>query len=129
MKYLKQVTIIFAISFVAELLSALLPGKLPASVFGLILMFLLLYFKVLKVSQIKESVLFFIEIMPVIFIPAGVGLMAAWAQVEQNIVAIVTITVLSTISVIVVTGLTTQKIYEINMKKIKKQMLEERVEE
>ena len=42
MKYIKQLTIIFTVAFLGELLSAVLPLPVPASIYGiLILLFLL----------------------------------------------------------------------------------------
>ena len=71
MNYLIQFSVILGISFVAEILAALVPVPIPASIYGLVIMLLALIFKLIKVSQIRETVSFFMQIMPVIFIPAG----------------------------------------------------------
>ena len=42
MKYLKQFGIILALSFIGEFLNDLLPLPIPASIYGIILMFLCL---------------------------------------------------------------------------------------
>lgn len=39
MKYLKQIMIILGISFLAEMLSYDLPGNIPSSIYGLVIMF------------------------------------------------------------------------------------------
>ena len=78
MKYIKQFLIILLISAWGEGLYVLLPLPIPASVYGLVLLLAALISKVLKVEQVKETADFLIEIMPVMFIPAGVGLLTAW---------------------------------------------------
>ena len=75
MKYLKQFCIILFLSFLGEALRSVIPLPIPASVYGLVLMLGALASGILKVSQVRETSEFLIEIMPVMFIPAGVGLM------------------------------------------------------
>ena len=76
MKYLKQMLIIISVSLLGELLHEILPLPVPASIYGIVGMFALLYTGVLKVDQVKETSSFLIEIMPVMFIPAAVGLIS-----------------------------------------------------
>ena len=45
-----------------------------------------------------------IEIMPLMFIPAGVGLMTSWSQLKTFLLPLVVITVVSTFVVMIVTG-------------------------
>ncbi|WP_033916876.1 CidA/LrgA family protein [Campylobacter sputorum] len=108
MKYLKQIMIILGISFLAEMLSYDLPGNIPSSIYGLVIMFFALYFKVIKVYQIRESVVFFIEIMPIIFIPAGVGLINSQNEILKNFLPIIAITFISTIVVMLTSAFMTQ---------------------
>lgn len=124
MKYLLQFTIIIGISFVAEIFSALLPGNIPGSIYGLIIMFLALFFKVIKVSQIRETAVFFMEIMPVVFVPAGAAILFSGKLLEQIWFPFLVITIVSTIIVFGVSGTITQIVYNITLKKAKKKILE-----
>ena len=108
MKFLRQFTLILFISFLGEVLKALLPLPIPASVYGLILMLLCLCTGVVRLRHVREAALFLIEIMPVMFIPAAVGLSDAWPSLRPVIVPVAIITVVTTILVMVVTGRTTQ---------------------
>ena len=85
MKILRQFVIILLISFLGELLKAALPLPVPASVWGLILMLAALKTGVLKLSQVSDAAVFLIEIMPVMFIPAGVGLLNAWGVLKSRV--------------------------------------------
>ena len=76
MKYLKQFLIILVISLIGELLNKLLPLPVPASIYGMVILFIGLLSGVIKLSSVKEAGSFLIEIMPVMFIPAGVVIMA-----------------------------------------------------
>lgn len=51
-----------------------MPLPVPASVYGLVLMLGALASGILKLEQVEEAADFLVEIMPVMFVPAGVGL-------------------------------------------------------
>ena len=78
MKFIKQFSIILLITFLGELLHILIPLPIPASVYGLVLMLIALRSGLVKVEHVKETAVFLIEIMPVMFIPAGAGLLESW---------------------------------------------------
>ena len=104
MKYLKQFLIILAISFIGEILKYIVPLPIPASIYGMVIMFICLQTKILKLEDVKSVGKFLIEIMPVMFIPAGVGLVTSWSQLQSFLVPLLVITVVSTFVVMIVTG-------------------------
>lgn len=110
MKYLRQFCIILFISLLGEILHTLIPLPIPASVYGLILMLLSLCTEILKLSQIEETADFLIEIMPVMFIPAAVGLLESWPALQPVWLPFITITLLTTVIVMAVTGRVSQYI-------------------
>ncbi len=108
MKLLRQFLIILLLSLVGEGLHALLPLPVPASVYGLVLMLLCLCTGILRLDQVERASDFLIEIMPVMFVPAAVGLTESWEQLRPVMVPVLVIMVLTTVLVIVVTGHVTQ---------------------
>lgn len=110
MKFLRQFMIILLLSFLGEVLKMFIPLPIPASVYGLVLMLLCLVTGILKTSQVKEAAFFLIEIMPVMFIPAAVGLIDSWKVLQPLLLPILVITVVITIFVMVVTGKIAQMI-------------------
>ncbi|MGN0351127.1 MAG: CidA/LrgA family protein [Roseburia sp.] len=108
MKYIRQFCVILAVSFLGEVLKTILPFPIPASIYGLVLMFLALEFKIIKLEQVKETGKYLIEIMPLMFIPAGVGLLEAWGDLKPICVQVVVIMVVSTIVVMGISGRVTQ---------------------
>ena len=109
MKYFRQFFLILAISFAGEILHMVLPLPVPASIYGLVLL-LALVTGIVKIEQVKDTAIFLIEIMPVMFIPAAVGLLDSWSVLRPTIVPVIVITVLTTIIVMVVTGRVTQNV-------------------
>ena len=108
MRYVKQFGIILLISFLGEVLHALLPLPVPASIYGIVLLFLCLQTGLLKVSAIRETSRFLIAIMPVLFIPSAVGLVTAWEVIRPNLVSYLVITLVSTLVVMGAAGWATQ---------------------
>lgn len=108
LKLLRQFLIILLLSLVGEGLHALLPLPVPASVYGLVLMLLCLCTGILRLDQVERASDFLIEIMPVMFVPAAVGLTESWEQLRPVLVPVLVIMVLTTVLVMVVTGHATQ---------------------
>ncbi|MBD5087906.1 MAG: CidA/LrgA family protein [Clostridiales bacterium] len=108
MKYLKQFFIILIISFIGEVLNIILPLPIPASIYGMVLLFLLLFAGILKLEDIKDAGKFLIEIMPIMFIPAGVGLMSSWGVLKPVLVPVSVITIVSLVMVMAFGGRVTQ---------------------
>ena len=108
MKYIKQFILILAISFVGELLKYLLPLPVPASIYGMVLMFLALLTGVIRLEHVRETGKFLIEIMPLMFIPAGVGLMSSWSTLKPLLLPVAVITVVTIVTVMVASGHTAQ---------------------
>lgn len=108
MKYIYQIVIIFIITFIGEVLYKFIPLPVPASIYGLVIMLVCLKTKIIKLDQVKGAGGFLLETMPIMFIPAAVGLITVWKDVINIIVPITIIVVLSTLFVIAATGRTTQ---------------------
>lgn len=98
MKYLLQFGIIMAVSFAGELFHDFLPLPVPASIYGILILFSLLRFKILHVAQIKETAMFLISIMAFLFLPAAVGLVVAWPVMKSAILQYIAANVLSLIA-------------------------------
>ena len=109
MKYLKQLLIILGISFLGELLKYFLPLPIPASIYGMVILFALLLSGALPLSAVRETGNLLVAVMPVMFIPAGVGLMASW-DILRPLLPVGVITVAVLVIVMAVSGLTAQHI-------------------
>lgn len=110
MKIVRGFLIILIISFLGEVLHALLPFSIPASIYGLVLMLGGLTSGVVPFRKVEKAGSFLIEIMPMLFIPAGVGLMVSWIFLKPFFFPVILITIITTVLVMAVTGRVTQAI-------------------
>lgn len=120
MKYIIQFTIIIAISLIGELLNIIIPLPIPASIYGMVILFTALTTGIIKLSAVKETGKFLIYIMPLMFLPPTVGLIGAWDTMQSFLVAIVVISLVSTIIVLAVSGYVTQWIIEFKERRSKR---------
>ena len=112
MKYFRQFGIIMLITCIAEGIKYFVPLPIPSSVYGLCLMMFCLMTKVIKLGAVEDAAVFLIEIMPVMFIPAGVGLLTSFDELEDMLVPVLVITPISTVVVMVISGKITQYLVE-----------------
>lgn len=108
MKYIKQFLIILGICLLGELLKYCIPLPVPASIYGLVLLFVGLMTGVIRLEMVKETAKFLIDIMPIMFVPAGVGLLESWGILQNMLIPAIVITVVSTVVVMIVSGKVTQ---------------------
>ena len=116
MKYVLRLTIILGISLLGEWLGKLIPLPVPGSIYGLVLMLLGLCTRIIPLEAVEGTGRFLIEIMPVMFIPAAVGLINSWDVLQPMLAPVTVIMVVSTFVVMGVTGLATQAVMRRNKK-------------
>ena len=104
MKYIRQFLIILGISFSGEVLRYILPLPIPAGIYGMIILFIGLITGLIKLEAVRETGKFLIEIMPLMFIPAGVGLMNSWGKLAPVFVPVCLITAVTIVTVMIATG-------------------------
>lgn len=108
MEILRQFCRIMVITLIGELLHWLLPLPIPASIYGMAILFMALVTGLVKLEHVREVGKFLIEIMPVMFIPAGVGLMSSWGDLRPVLIPVSVITVASLVAVMAVSGKVSQ---------------------
>ncbi len=116
MKYIRQSAIILAATCAGELLRYLIPLPVPGSIYGLLLLLGLLSLQIIRLEQVRETGEFLIEIMPLMFIPAGAGLITSWTRMKGILLPLCVIIPLSTCLVMLVTGKVTGYLLEKNRK-------------
>lgn len=110
MKFVKQLLIILSISFIAEIMEYFIPLPVAASIYGLILMLIGLVTGLIPLKEVEDAADFLVEIMPIMFIPATVGIMTSIEALKQILVPLCVISIVSTVLVFGVTGRVTQGI-------------------
>ncbi len=121
MKFIKQFLIILLISFIGEGLNYLIPAPIPASIYGMVILFVCLCTNIIKLDDVKDTGLFLIEIMPLMFIPAGVGLVKSWGVLKPLLIPVLVITVVSLVAVMGISGRVSQSIIKGKKSKAKEE--------
>jgi len=108
MKYLSQFCIILGFTLAGEALQRLLPLPIPASVWGLALLFAALCTGLVRVEHVKEASGFLISVMPVLFVSPAVGIVENWSLISSQLLPIFLLLAASTFLVFGISGRLTQ---------------------
>ena len=108
MKYISQFLIILGFTFAGEALQRLVPISIPASVWGLALLFLALCLKIVKVDQVKDVGGFLSSLLPVLFVSPTVGIVEHWSLVQPQLLPIALLLLASTVLTFGISGSITQ---------------------
>ena len=114
MRMLYQFLIIVVISFIGEMLNHFIPLPIPASIYGIVILFAALKMEWVKSQHIAEVCRFLILIMPVLFIPSAVGLIKSWDLISANLLQYVVILMVSTVVVMTTSAIATQWVIKHN---------------
>ena len=87
----------------------------------MVILFVCLCTKIIKLDDVKDTGLFLIEIMPLMFIPAGVGLMKSWGVLKSLLIPVLVITVVSLVAVMGISGRVSQSIIKGKKSKAKEE--------
>lgn len=117
MKYIKQFGIILLITFIGEIMHELIPIPVPAGIYGIVLLFTALKTGIVPLAEVKDASKFLIQIMPLMFIPAAVGLIDTWEVLAPSWLQFVIVTAVTTVVVMAVSGLATQAVIRIRGRK------------
>ncbi len=110
MKKLFSLLLILAISLAGELLEPLIPLPLPACIYGMVLMLVGLITGIIPLKAVKGTGKFLIDIMPVMFVPAAVGLLDTWPALQAMLLPYLIAVIPFTLLVMGVSGLVTQAV-------------------
>ena len=110
MKYIKQFAVIGTITFCGELLNLLLPFPVPASIYGMVLLFVCLLTGIIKLSAIEETADLLLSVMPIFFISPTVSIMSSVGLMKDQLLGIFLTCIVSTMVVMAVTGWVAQAV-------------------
>ena len=110
LEYILQFARILGFCLAGEALHHFLPLPIPASIYGLILLFLALETGFVKLGQVKAASAWLIAVFPIMFVPGTVGAMELLEVMASLLVPILLAVFLVTAIVFVVTGHVTQSL-------------------
>ena len=97
MKIMYQIAIIFSVCWISQVIEALLPFAFPASVIGMVLLFLLLCTGALRMEHIREKSDFLLSNMAFFFVPARVSIINYADVLRSSAVQLVIICLVTTV--------------------------------
>lgn len=105
-----QVLFLHVFLFLGAALKELLPLPIPASMFGLCLLFLALYFKIIKLEWVEKGANWLLAELLLFFVPSAVGIVNYDEILSVEGAEIVGLIGISTIIVMGITALIAEKI-------------------
>lgn len=108
MKQIRQLSLIFCFSFLGELCRYLIPFPIPASIYGMALLFAALALKIIPADAVQDSGKFLVSILPVLFVAPTVNIMASFHLIQAHISEILLVLIATTLFSFAVSGLVTQ---------------------
>lgn len=110
MKYLSQFLIILGFTLAGEALQRIVPLPIPASVYGLALLFAALCLKIVKTEQVKQTGAFLTSILPILFVSPAVGIVDDWGLIRDDLLSILLLLIGSTVVTFGISGRLAQKL-------------------
>lgn len=108
MRVLLQLALIFGICYMGELLHDFTGMPIPGNILGMLILFILLCLKIVKLEQIKEVSDFFLKRLAFFFLPPAIGLMLVGDDVKSQWPLLLFLCITITIVTMAVTGWTVQ---------------------
>lgn len=117
MRIPSQLAIIFAICLAGEFLHRIVGVPLPGNIIGMVLLLILLCLKVLKSEQISGVSGFFLNHLPLFFLPPSIAIMAVGDDILAKWPLLLVLCITFTLVTIAAGGLTTQFLIRLQEKR------------
>ncbi len=108
MKYLAQFCVIMIFVFLGELMGHFIPLPIAGSIYGLVLLFLALVFKIIKLSWVEDVATWLHGIMALFFVAPAVAIMDIWGDIADIWPMLVLLLVITYFVSMITTGVTAQ---------------------
>lgn len=105
MNILLQIGIVLGICLAGECISSVLPFILPGNIISMMLIFILLLIKVLKIHHIKQKTQFLRQNMAFFLVPSSVSIIQNLDLLKEILIPLLVISMVSTIFAFLTTSL------------------------
>lgn len=97
LKLMLQFGLVFGICLLGQALSVFLPIAIPGSVISMVILFILLASKLVKVDHIRQKATFLLQNMAFFFVPAGVGILANYDSIKHAVLPLLAVIVITSV--------------------------------
>ncbi|MDY6283909.1 MAG: CidA/LrgA family protein [Hallerella sp.] len=119
MRLLLQLALILSVCFIGDFLHRVCGIPLPGNILAMLVLFLLLCTKIVKVEQIEEMSNFFLKRLPFFFLPPTIGILAVYGVLKGSLLVFFLLCIFATIITMAVTGKITDILVNIQEKRKK----------
>ena len=123
MNHLFQLLVFFGISMLGDFIAKITKIFIPGSIIGMIILFLLLCFGVIKLESIRETGAFLLDNMLLFILPSAVGVITTYYLVADKLISYLLLNVLTTIVIFLATAFTAQGVIHHTNKKEKREKI------
>nr|WP_317358905.1 CidA/LrgA family protein [uncultured Tyzzerella sp.] len=110
---IRQLTILFLISFFSEIISSFLPFTFPTSLMAMVILFILLATKILNIKKIETVGTFLQNHIAIFFIPPAISLMDEFETIKDKLFPILFISFVSFLLTFLATAYTVKLVIKI----------------
>ncbi len=114
---LYQFGLYILILFIGLFLKIVIPAPIPPAVYGMIILYLFLSLKIVKTKDIEPVTTRLLDIMPFLFVPAGVAMINEIGRLRGKILLILVTIFITTFLILFVTGHVVQLVQKLVSKK------------
>lgn len=107
-KLLEQLLIILGLTYTCELIVDYTGLPIPGSVLGMLILFVLLRMRIIKLSSVESSANTLLNYLPLMFVPLGVGIYKYIDVIQDCALELIFLLVITTVFVMVTSGWTVQ---------------------
>ncbi|MFH6392459.1 antiholin-like murein hydrolase modulator LrgA [Staphylococcus aureus] len=111
--FFHQVIVIALVLFVSKIIESFMPIPMPASVIGLVLLFVLLCTGAVKLGEVEKVGTTLTNNIGLLFVPAGISVVNSLGVISQAPFLIIGLIIVSTILLLICTGYVTQIIMKV----------------
>ncbi|HHQ4904279.1 TPA: antiholin-like murein hydrolase modulator LrgA [Staphylococcus aureus] len=111
--FFHQVIVIALVLFVSKIIESFMPIPMPASVIGLVLLFVLLCTCAVKLGEVEKVGTTLTNNIGLLFVPAGISVVNSLGVISQAPFLIIGLIIVSTILLLICTGYVTQIIMKV----------------
>ncbi|HDK2976632.1 TPA: antiholin-like murein hydrolase modulator LrgA [Staphylococcus aureus] len=111
--FFHQVIVIALVLFVSKIIESFMPIPMPASVIGLVLLFVLLCTGSVKLGEVEKVGTTLTNNIGLLFVPAGISVVNSLGVISQAPFLIIGLIIVSTILLLICTGYVTQIIMKV----------------
>ncbi|KPJ21899.1 antiholin-like murein hydrolase modulator LrgA [Streptococcus phocae] len=113
-----QSVVVGSIVMVSKAIEVMLPIKMPASVIGLVLLFIALSAHLIKLEQVETVADSLVANIGLFFVPAGVSVINSLGILQEHLILNTLLIFISTLLLLVGTGWMTQLLMAVGSKKL-----------